>query len=124
MPTNHKTPKRKYLGWGTVTFILVAILIMTIVPQPAQRINAQPELLALAAEQPNARVNVIVQKSIADDSAADLVSQLGGEITQDLLGDAVDFACAAAAINVSRKGCSPPTQKEVQDFIASTRRQR
>ena len=46
------------------------------------------------------------------------------EISQDLLGDAVDFACAAAAINVSRKGCSPPTQKEVEDFIESTHRQR
>ena len=46
------------------------------------------------------------------------------EISQDSLGDALDFACAAAAINVSRKGCSPPTQKEVEDFIESTRRQR
>ena len=46
------------------------------------------------------------------------------EISQDSLGDAVDFACAAAAINVSRKGCSPPTQKEVEDFIESTHRPR
>lgn len=45
------------------------------------------------------------------------------EISPDLLGDALDFACAAAAINVSRKGCAPPTQKEVEDFIASTNRQ-
>ena len=45
------------------------------------------------------------------------------EISQDSLGGAVDFACAAAAINVSRKGCSPPTQKEVEDFIESTHRQ-
>lgn len=44
------------------------------------------------------------------------------EISQKSLGDAVDFACAAAAINVSRKGCSPPTQKEVEDFIESTQR--
>ena len=43
-------------------------------------------------------------------------------ISQQSLGDAVDFACAAAAINVSRKGCSPPTQKEVEAFIASTNR--
>jgi fructokinase len=46
------------------------------------------------------------------------------EVSQDLLGDAVDFACAAAAINVSRKGCSPPTKNEVEDFIESTHRQR
>jgi fructokinase len=44
------------------------------------------------------------------------------KISQKALGDAVDFACAAAAINVSRKGCSPPTQSEVEAFIASTNR--
>jgi len=41
------------------------------------------------------------------------------EISQEMLGGAVDFACAAAAINVSRKGCSPPTRKEVEDLIES-----
>ena len=41
---------------------------------------------------------------------------------QDALGDAVDFACAAAAINVSRAGCSPPTKTEVEEFIESTHR--
>jgi len=44
------------------------------------------------------------------------------QISQELLGDAMDFACAAAAINVSRKGCSPPTWKEVEDFIESSGR--
>ena len=43
-------------------------------------------------------------------------------VPRDALGDAVDFACAAAAINVSRAGCSPPTRVEVEEFIASTRR--
>ncbi len=43
-------------------------------------------------------------------------------VSQQQLGDAVDFACAAAAINVSRAGCSPPTQQEVESFIESTRR--
>jgi fructokinase len=40
----------------------------------------------------------------------------------DILADAVDFACAAAAINVSRAGCSPPTQEDVEAFIQSARR--
>ncbi len=43
-------------------------------------------------------------------------------INLEALGDAVDFACAAAAINVSRVGCSPPTKDEVDEFIDSTRR--
>ena len=40
----------------------------------------------------------------------------------EVLGDAVDFACASAAINVSRVGCFPPTKDEVDVFINSTRR--
>ena len=43
-------------------------------------------------------------------------------ISRESLGNAVDFACAAAAINVSREGCAPPTQGEVEDFIESIRR--
>lgn len=35
---------------------------------------------------------------------------------------ALDYACAAAAINVSRVGCVPPTQAEVETFIQSTKR--
>jgi fructokinase len=46
------------------------------------------------------------------------------DVDREVLENAVDFASAAAAINVSRKGCSPPTQKEVEDFIESTRRPR
>ena len=44
------------------------------------------------------------------------------DIDPEVLGDAVDFACAAAAINVSRVGCSPPTQQEVEAFIRSFER--
>ena len=36
--------------------------------------------------------------------------------TRDL-GRALEFACAAAAINVSRTGCSPPTRAEVEEFM-------
>lgn len=34
------------------------------------------------------------------------------------LESALDYACAAAAINVSRAGCSPPTMSEVLEFMA------
>ena len=39
------------------------------------------------------------------------------DIDHGVLGDAVDFACAAAAINVSRVGCNPPTRQEVEAFL-------
>jgi fructokinase len=42
-------------------------------------------------------------------------------IDSDVLRDALDFACAAAAINLSRVGCSPPTQSEVEKFMQSAR---
>lgn len=45
-----------------------------------------------------------------------------GQISPDSLAEALDYACAAAAINVSRKGCSPPTRKEVESFIRSAQR--
>lgn len=44
------------------------------------------------------------------------------DLDQDALAGALDFACAAAAINVARVGCSPPTQQEVLEFIEGTRR--
>ncbi len=34
-----------------------------------------------------------------------------------LLGNALDYACAAAAINLSRAGCSPPTRREVEALV-------
>ena len=40
-----------------------------------------------------------------------------GSLPRESLADALDFACAAAAINVSRAGCSPPTQAEVEKFV-------
>lgn len=40
------------------------------------------------------------------------------DCTPDVLASALDFACAAAAINVARPGCSPPNQKEVLEFMA------
>ena len=39
------------------------------------------------------------------------------EISAEDLGHALNFACAAAAINVSRAGCSPPTREEVEKFV-------
>ena len=53
---------------------------------------------------------------------ADAIDGPYRDIDPIILGDAVEFACAAAAINVSRAGCSPPTQKEVAEFIQAANR--
>lgn len=50
------------------------------------------------------------------------MSKSTADIRVETLGKALDFACAAAAINVSRAGCSPPTQQEVDEFIAAADR--
>lgn len=45
----------------------------------------------------------------------------GDPVSLEPLGDALSFAAAAAAINVSREGCSPPSRAETEAFIASQR---
>lgn len=47
------------------------------------------------------------------------LSASAADIPVDSLGKALDYACAAAAINVSRAGCSPPTEEEVHEFMAT-----
>lgn len=39
------------------------------------------------------------------------------DIEMSKLESALEFACAAAAINVSRAGCSPPTYQEVRELV-------
>ncbi|PLW69668.1 carbohydrate kinase family protein [Pseudohalioglobus lutimaris] len=50
--------------------------------------------------------------------SGDLLNELA-EIPVKSLGTALKFACAAAAINVSRAGCSPPTHEEVSEYMAA-----
>ena len=45
------------------------------------------------------------------------------EIPIETLGSALKYACAAAAINVSRAGCSPPTCGEVTEYMVEGYRQ-
>ncbi len=58
---------------------------------------------------------------IASLCRANVIAGPYGDIDPYVLTDAVDFACAAAAINVSRVGCNPPSQDEVEKFIESIR---
>ncbi|MEO1596479.1 MAG: carbohydrate kinase [Pseudomonadota bacterium] len=53
--------------------------------------------------------------------SGELAKSIDG-LRTETLESALDFACAAAAINVSRKGCSPPTAEEVSRFVAASAR--
>ncbi|MEM9386005.1 MAG: carbohydrate kinase [Pseudomonadota bacterium] len=44
------------------------------------------------------------------------------QLSREALADLLDAACAAAAINVSRRGCSPPTADEVARYQEQARR--
>lgn len=48
---------------------------------------------------------------------SDAVSGQFGDADPETLRHAIDFACAAAAINVSRAGCNPPGKDEIDQFI-------
>ena len=66
--------------------------------------RAHPALLQIAAENPNNPVNIIVQKSSKDSKVEELVTRLGGTITQDLhiINAFSAQMTAGAAIEVSR----------------------
>ena len=66
-----------------VLFVLLIALI-PIVPRLEAAPRAQPELIALAQQQPDATIGVIVQKNEAGTAVEQRVTQLGGTITMDL----------------------------------------
>jgi serine protease AprX len=72
---------RTFLVLGVVA-LLVPLLAVAAAPDAAPR--AQPVLLAMVAEHPEARVGVIVQKTVKDTNVEERVIQLGGVVTKDL----------------------------------------
>lgn len=48
---------------------------------------------------------------------SDAIARPFRNIDPVVLRNALDFACAAAAINVSRTGCNPPNRQEVENYI-------
>ena len=84
------TQPRKSANWGgrALNLLLALTLLVALLPMAstpvAAALRAQPQLLQLAAEQPGARVSVIVQKTAKDDRVETMVAALGGEVTKDL----------------------------------------
>ena len=73
-------------GWPLRGLVLLALLLPAIgtVPVTEAAPRVQPQLLAMAAQHPDKRVSVIVQKQVKDSSVEELVSRLGGTVTKDL----------------------------------------
>src|SRR5690349_14982391 len=74
---------------GSTPLRMLALLVLLVpflspAPAPAPVLRAQPELLAAAAAQPAARLQVIIQKTAHDTSLEALVARLGGRVTLDL----------------------------------------
>src|SRR5207249_2648616 len=80
-------------NWNSSVRILLLValmlpLLMAVPIAPVQEASAashvQPALLEMAAQNPDTRVSVIVQKAAEDKGLEQMVSRLGGTVTKDL----------------------------------------
>ena len=75
----------QFTRWGrSLSVLLVVALLLPFMatelkPEVAPR--AQPILLQMAAERPDATLSVIVQKAVKDTQVESLVARLGGAVT-------------------------------------------
>lgn len=70
--------------WIGLWLGLLLVLLSMPMPPPSLAARAQPDLLALAAQQPDAALSVIVQKTAPGQSVEAQVAKLGGTVTKDL----------------------------------------
>jgi serine protease AprX len=94
---------RKSVSWGgkaVMVALIAALALPTLFMGPASvaQAKAQPALLAMAAERPQATVRIIAQKSDESADAESMVQALGGQIVLDLpIIDAFAAKMSAAA---------------------------
>ena len=72
---------------GAALLAILLILVLTLAPAPADTqvaANVQPALLALAAEQPDTAVRVIIQKGDGTNDIAAVIDRLDGSIIDNL----------------------------------------
>src|SRR4051794_29456641 len=67
-----------------VVLFALLVAVIPIVPKLEATPRAQPELIALAQQQPKTTIGVIVQKNGTGPDVEQRVTQLGGAITMDL----------------------------------------
>ncbi len=85
----HRNGRQRSVSWGgkIVLVALFAILVMPTLlagPTAAVQSKAQPALLAVAAEKPEAEIRIIAQLSEAGGDADALVSRFDGSLINDL----------------------------------------
>ncbi len=78
----------QFTGWGRYSSVLLVVTLllpfMATELKPELTPRAQPILLQMAAERPDATLSVIVQKTVKDTQVESLVIRLGGTVTADL----------------------------------------
>ena len=67
-----------------VIFFMLLVALIPNVPRLETAPRAQPELIALAEQQPDATIGVIVQKDATSTNVEQQVADLGGTVTMDL----------------------------------------
>jgi serine protease AprX len=81
------TSSRSVNWGGRLSILLVVALLLPFMAtelKPELAPRAQPILLQMAAERPDATLSVIVQKAVKDTQVESLVARLGGTVTADL----------------------------------------
>jgi serine protease AprX len=128
---NNVTSSRKRWGLAAVITAILLISIFALAPAPADTAaatNVQPALLAMAAEQPDTAVRVIIQKSAVDADVTGLVTQMGGEVIHELklinavaaemtVETAVDLTSHASVSWVSLDGLVESAGKPIRNPI-------
>ena len=76
--------KLGFFRWGKLASILLILALLLPSRSPSAALRAQPLLLEMAAQNPSARLHVIVQKQAGTLDLTPLIHQLGGVITTDL----------------------------------------
>ena len=84
MNMEHRYVSRRTTKQWNAMMIAVLIISLLIVGCSAPAPAVQPELLALAEQNPDSYVRVIIQKRSASDAAEKLVADLGGVVVRDL----------------------------------------
>jgi serine protease AprX len=73
-----------YRTYSVVLLVLLLVALVPVVPQWDSAPRVQPALLELANQKPESQVNVIVQKAGPGTGLEELVTDMGGVVTNDL----------------------------------------